>query len=289
MKADINKYSLYLILWLVFFVACGSSGSDEDSENVPVVTETQTEEIAPCAAHDFSVDGSVGGNSLNESFYGYSSVLFNQTGEQALLDEAYDYFGLDPLDGDDADLLYYVFSGADYRLIVANVTGVRLSVFFGIGAQVAEDFDVFVYDLDDYELGTPIAITDTSAIEATFRDGDNDAALNQLIAMFEGFRDDGVPNAVAGFNPDRSLDDLLLQDFVNVFSPRTTQASGGTVTLDAVVASDESVNTGILAQPFADVARVGGEFAVNFGAESLSGTYCLESQVSEGTSDGDDE
>lgn len=102
-----------------------------------------------------------------------------------------------------------------------------------------------------------------------------------MVNLFGTFRDDGKINAVAGFNPDRSQDVWWLQDFINVFSPRTVQASGGHITITSAVDSGDTVNNGRLTQPYEDISKVSGEFQVDFQGTSAEGDYCLSTLISE--------
>ena len=250
-------------------MGCGGGGAES---NVSF-------DLQPCEIFS-SITGKFGEVDLSEIDLAYSSILYNESLEEVYIDDAYEYLGLDKNDHDDVQLLLYIFGSANYRLIIGHSLGFRTSPLNGLDVQLKEDLDVFIYDLDDYAIGDPIEIEDTSVIEQMFGDGDYEGATRALVDLFRTFRDDGKINAVAGFNPDRSLDDPLLQDFINVFSPRTVQASGGYITITSVVDSGDNVNNGTLMQPYENICKVSGEFQIDFQDTTAEGSYCLSTITS---------
>lgn len=264
-----------LIIFLLSSVGCGGGGGGGCGEE----EEQVSADILPCEVFS-SISGKFGESDLSEIDLAYDSTLYNESLEEVHLDEAYEYFELDENDEDDVQLLSYIFGAANYRLVIGQALGIRPSYFFGANVQLKEELDVFIYDLDDYAIGDPLEIEDTSGIEQLFRDEDYEGALNALIELFRTFKDDGKINAVAGFNPDRSQDSLLLQDFINVFSSRTIQASGGYVTITSVVDSSDTVNDGTLMQPYEGICKVGGEFQIDFQTTTAEGSYCLPTVIS---------
>lgn len=274
------KKAIFVLLSIAtafaYFAGCsgGGGGTDEDKNPPPEVVVP-----LPCALFS-SITGTIGGTDLTKASLAFDNTLFNESLEEVGIDQLYDYLGLDKNNSEDAKLFSYIFGNANYRLVIGHATGLRASLLFGANVQFKEELDLFAYDLNNYSIDSPIQIEDTSAIEQLFRDGKYKEAVKALVEMFRTFMKDGKINVVAGFNPDRSQDDLLVQDLINVFSPRTVQATGGTLELTNITLADGTVNNKVLNQPFKDISKIGGEFSVTFKDSSAEGKYCLPAKIS---------
>lgn len=141
---------LLLIAFLLSAMGCGG-GSSDSQVNM---------DLQPCEIFS-SIAGKFGEIDLSEINLAYDSTLYNESLEEVYLDDAYEYLGLDKNDTDDVYLLSYIFGVANYRLIIGQIIGERVSLFWGTDNQLKEELSVFIYDLDDYAIGDPIVIEDT--------------------------------------------------------------------------------------------------------------------------------
>ena len=264
-----NYILIMMVASLLSIMGCGGSGANEEQPDASTV---------PCE-ESTSLSGKIGEVDLSEIDLSYSSALYNESDEEFLLDEMYDYLGLDKNNDDDVRLMQYIFGAANYRLIIGSDTGVRESAVGDAATQFKEELNIFIYDLEGYAVGEWVQIEDISIVETLFKYSSYEHAYATLVEIFREFRDDGRPNAIAGFNSDRTQDDLLLQDLVNVFSPRTVQAKGGYIALTSVVESGVRRNAGELSQPYVDIDMVSGEFLIDFHWYVAEGNYCLPAQI----------
>jgi hypothetical protein len=148
--------------------------------------------------------------------------------------ELMEQLGLDPEDPEDRERFAYFFAGFELR----NLYGEQLDeAYGGILPKTGRDLSIAFFDLSahDVQPGTPVAVFDVSPFEAVRNSGDRDAISTMLRELVDEMRDNGQPDAVVTFAPDRSNESLAEVVFISMLSPNARFAASGSASFHSAL------------------------------------------------------
>jgi len=217
---------------------------------------------------DVDIRGQVSGTDVALDEYKVQSVWFNTSlEEQALSDvdrEMMDEMGLD--DQDQADVERFLYFTKNYDLRNLYIEQLSETEYGALGAKIGKDLGIYFFDLADYEVqpGAPIAVFDVSAVEAPRDAGDTDALGEVLRQLIDEMRDNGRPDAIVAFAPDRSEESEVESIFIEMLSPTARFATSGKATFRDV--EDKAGNpVSTVAYPTDDIDNISFSADVTFG------------------------
>jgi hypothetical protein len=234
---------------------------------------------------EVDIRGQVSDTDVYQEDYKVQSVWFNSSlEEQALSDldrEMMEQMGLD--DQEQADVERFLYFTKNYDLRNLYIEQLSETEFGALGAKIGKDLGIYFFDLEDHEVqpGTPIAVFDVSDVEVPRDMGDTEALGEVLRQLIDEMRDNGRPDAIVAFAPDRSEESEAESIFIEMLSPNARFATSGTATFrDVEDLSGLPVST--LVYPTEDIDNISFSADVVFGEGEhvVVQTECVLTSVS---------
>lgn len=163
--------------------------------------------------------------------YSVQVVWFNTSAEEQALSSVdksmMDNLGLDDGNEDDVERYRYWLSAYDLRLLfIEEQSEGELG---SLGAKFGKDLSIYFFDLaaNQTQQGQAVQVFDMSPLVDARAEGDKDVLGQAIRDLVDEMRDNGKPDVVIGFAPDRSKEFQPEASLINLFSPNTTFAIRG--------------------------------------------------------------
>jgi hypothetical protein len=182
-----------------------------------------------CERHTL-LSGSAGGTDVGSEDYSVQVVWFNKSAEEQAL-SAVDKnmmasLGLDAASQEDVDRYFYWLSAYDLRLLF--IEELSETEFGSLGAKLGKDLSIYFFDLaaNEVQQGEAVQVFDMSPLVEARASGKS--ALGDAVReLVDEMRDNGKPDVIVGFAPDRSEEQQPEASLINLFSPNTVFATRG--------------------------------------------------------------
>ncbi len=223
------------------------------------------------------ITGAVDGVDVAFDDYEVQSVWFNTSLEQELdkelssIDrEIMEEMGLDPDNNEDVARYRYFNQAYDLRFLF--IEQLSESDYGALGAEIGRDLGVFFFDLEpgNVQPDTDVAVFDLSPVEAPRDAGNKQALGNALRTALDTMRDNGKPDVLVAFAPDRSDEGQPRSTFINLFGESTRFASAGTARFgNGMTSAGEPLDA--IEYPLTDVDNLGLSASVTIPGATLAG------------------
>ena len=201
-----------------------------------------------------SLTGEISESQVDFDGYEIQAVWFNTSLEQRLTDEvsALDMeimaeMGLDPSSNDDVMRYKYWIQAYDLRFLF--IEQLSEGNYGALGSEIGRDLGFYFFDLNAHEIqpGTQVAVFDISSIEPLRNSGDTAALGDEIRNLVDTMRDNGQPDLLVAYSPDRSGEDTFRSALINLFSANARFASSGSAEFVGVL---DTVGNPVSSMPY---------------------------------------
>jgi hypothetical protein len=225
---------------------------------------------------EYTLDGELSGSNVSFDDYQVQAVWFNSSVEERLNDEVgaldieiMEEMGLDP--DSNEDILRYKYWIQAYDLRFLFIEQLSSTDFGALGSEIGRDLGFYFFDLNAHEVqpGTEVAVFDISSIEPLRDSGDTEALGNEIRNLVDTMQNNGQPDLIVAYSPDRSGENVLRSALINIFSANARFASSGSASFQEILdAYGDSVSS--LGYPPADLDSLGLDANIQFnGGQTL--------------------
>jgi hypothetical protein len=222
------------------------------------------------------IDGKVAGKSVNYEDYEVQSVFFNTSFEEDALREAdaidrevMAELGLDPDDPEDLARYRYFTEAYDLRFLF--IEQLDSTDYGSLGASIGRDLGIYYFDLaaSGIQPDTAITVMDASGVAVARESGDTDALGAELRSVIDEMRENGHPDLIVAFDPDRSDEGQAQASLIDLFGESAEFADSGKGLFNGVLDSAGN-ELDALTYPVADLDSMSTQVDVTFGEQVVS-------------------